>query len=404
MPPNGETDVLDADRVAAVLNCIDGDEVAGFLRSLIQYETVNPPGDVADAAEFCRAKLAREGFDAAIVGPSAEHRNVVATLRGAGNGPHLLFNAHLDVVPIGDVSAWTHPPFAGVIEERRMFGRGAADDKASVAAQVMAAVAIARSGLPLQGTLTITAVADEETGGDHGAGYLVDEHLESADFVIVGEPTNGIICIGERGRVVLELTVHGKTGHAAVPASGVNAVELMGRIMSDLVTRLWPEVHARAHPVLPPSTATISLVNGGVKINVIPDRCTIAIDRRIVPGESVEGTVREIQDVAERILEGVAGASVTVSTSVGRPARMTDVDSPVALAITSAVRALGREPRLGGFFAGSDAKHFARRNWPTLIVGPGNPAVAHTPDEWVDLDDVMYATRLYALTALYLLR
>lgn len=117
-------------------------------------------------------------------------------------------------MPIGELASWHFPPFGAERHDGRIYGRGAADDKASVVAQVMAGIALARSGVPLTGSLIITEVADEETGGDLGSGFLVDNELVQADYVIIGEPTNGVLCIGERGRVVVELTVIGSTGHA----------------------------------------------------------------------------------------------------------------------------------------------------------------------------------------------
>lgn len=393
---------IDRGQVDQVLAHIKEGEVIGLLSDLIHLQSINPPGDVSGGAELCRELLGRVGFETQIVGPSAEQCSLIATLPGHRGGSRVLFNAHLDVVPIGEPSNWRFPPFGAERCDGRIYGRGAADDKASVAAQVMAGVALARSGVPLTGTLIITEVADEETGGDFGSGFLVDNELVQAEHVIVGEPTNGVLCIGERGRVVVELTVTGSTGHAAAPLTGVNAIEIMGQVIHALTMDLWPQITRREHPVLSPSTATISFVSGGIKINVIPDRCTIQIDRRIVELESVDATVAEIRETAERAVKGIRGVAIETKKLIGRSARLIHADSRVVQAAQLASRWLGHEPLLGGFFAGSDAKHFARRNCSTLIVGPGDPETAHTPDEWVGVEDVLNATRLYALTALRL--
>jgi acetylornithine deacetylase/succinyl-diaminopimelate desuccinylase family protein len=394
---------VDPALASRVLAAIDEAETVAFLQDLIRCPTVNPPGDVRAAAAVCAAKLRDAGFETVVVGPTPEHQNVVATLAGRGNGPRLAFNAHYDVVPTGEESGWTHPPFGGEVHAGRVYGRGAGDDKASVTAQVMAGVALARSGVPLAGTLIVTEVADEETAGNLGAGFIVREGHVEADYVIVGEQTKGQICIGERGAVAVGLTVFGATGHAATPWMGANAIEGMALVIAALQQELWPRLAARTHPQLAASTATISLIEGGIKTNVIPDRCAIHIDRRILPEETPASVLAEIREIAEGALAAAPGFRVEVIEKMNRPARLTSADSPVALALSTATRFLGHEPIITGFFAGTDAKHFAPKGWPTLVMGPGDPATAHTQDEWVGIDELMEATRLYALTALALL-
>jgi len=394
---------IDRYTAARVLDAIDPGEVIEFLQALIRVPSINPPGDVREAARLCDEKLAATGFETKIVGATPEQVNVIGMLRGREPGPRLLYNAHLDVVPIGEESAWTYPPFGGEIAGGRVYGRGAGDDKASVAAQVIAGVALARAGVPLEGDLIITAVADEETGGQLGAGYIVQEGHVDADFAIVGEQTRNQLCVAERGAVGVQVKVYGATGHAAAPWEGVNAIEGMAHVTTALREELWPLLEGRGHHYLPHSTATISMINGGVKTNVIPDYCEIYVDRRIVPGETTESVTGEVRAVAERAIAGVAGLRVETVAAVGRPARESDPKSPVSRALQEATRFLGGEPVLSGFFAGTDAKHFAPKGWPTVVLGPGDPGTAHTPDEWVGIDEVLEAAKLYALASLALL-
>lgn len=386
-----------------VLAAIDPDETVAFLQALVQVPSVNPPGDVREAIRLCATKLAEAGFTTQVVGPDPERVNLVAILGGDSARPRLAFNAHVDVVPTGEESAWTHPPFGGELVDGRVYGRGAGDDKASVTAQVMAGVALARAGVPLTGALVVTTVADEETNGFRGAGYIVREGYVEADYVIVGEQTQGQICVGERGNVAIGVTVYGATGHAATPWKGVNAIEGMARVITALREELWPVLEARTHQYLPHSTATISLIEGGVKTNVIPDRCAIHIDRRVLPSEDPARVAAEIRAVAERAIAGVDGLRVEVELKQHRPAVESDPHSPVGQALQAATRYLGNEVVVTGFFAATDGKHFAARGWPTLIMGPGDPATAHRPDEWVGVDELLAATRLYALTTLALI-
>ncbi len=387
-----------------VLAAIDQDETIAFLQALVRVPSVNPPGDVREAIRLCEEKLAAEGFECKIVGEEPEKPNIVATLRGVGVGPRLAFNAHVDVVPIGEASAWIYPPFGGEIHDGRVYGRGAGDDKASVTAQIMAAIAIKRSGVPFEGELIVTEVADEEIGGAKGAGFIVREGHVEADFAIVGEQTMGEICVGERGGAGTVVTVYGVTGHAATPWKGINAIEGMARVITALREELWPILARRNHQYFPQSTATISTIAGGVKTNVIPDRCDIYVDRRIIPGETPEAVAAEILEIAERAIAAVPGLRVEVSQPRGgRLAIVADPESAVGRALQAATRYIGKEIVMTGFFAGTDGKHFAAKGIPTLIMGPGDPATAHTPNEWVGIDEVMEATKLYALSALALL-
>jgi len=400
----GDRDVsIDPAQAARVLAQIDRDELVAFLQALVRVPSVNPPGDTREAIRVVEEKLAAAGFATLVVGPTPEKQNIVATLQGQGAGPRLAFNAHVDVVPIGEESAWEHPPFGGEIHDGRVYGRGAGDDKASVTAQVMAAIALARSGVPFDGALLVTEVADEEVGGAAGAGYIVQNGHVQADFAIVGEQTFGQICVGERGGAPVKVTVFGKTGHAATPWKGVNAIEGIARVITALREELWPRLAARTHPFLNQSTATISMIEGGVKTNVIPDRASIHVDRRILPGETPERVVAEIREIAERAIADVPGLRVETSTPGGRLAIEADPQSAVGRALQAATHQIGKEVVLTGFFAGTDGKHFASAGIPTLIMGPGDPATAHTPNEWVGIDEVVEATQLYALAALALL-
>ncbi|MCM8750146.1 M20 family metallopeptidase [Thermomicrobiaceae bacterium CFH 74404] len=393
---------LDATLAERVLAEIREDEVIAFLRDLVRIPTVNPPGDVRDAAEYCRRTLAAEGFETEFETAEPSKPNLIAWLR-AGDGPTLLFNSHLDVVPVGEEASWTHPPFAAEISEGRVYGRGANDDKASVTAQVMGAIALKRSGVPIRGTLIVNEVADEEVGGRLGAHLIAERPDIQPDYVIVGEPTLNRICVGERGGVGISVVVYGRTAHGALPWEGVNAIEGMARVITALQQELWPRLERKTHPYFAHASATISLIEGGVKTNVVPDRCSIFIDRRLIPGEMPEEAIAEVREVAERAVAGVPGLRVEVGPARewgGRPAVMSPPESPVVQGMLAVNRFLGLDTELTGFSMGTDGRFFAAKGYPTIIYGPGDPSLAHKPDEWVGIDEVMAATRAYALAAL----
>jgi succinyl-diaminopimelate desuccinylase len=383
----------------AVLAAIDPDETITFLRDLVRAPSVNPPGDVAEAAAVCERPLVAAGFAVRTLAHAPGKPNLVAEW-GAEDGPLLCFNAHLDVVPTGDESVWSHPAFAAEIAGGRVYGRGAGDDKASVTAQVMGAIALARSGVPMRGRLAVTEVADEETSGA-GALHLIAAAGLRPDGVIVGEQTLNRVAVGEKGTAGVEIVVTGRTAHGALPWEGANAIEGMARVITALGEELQPRLAERTHPYFMPSSASVNMIEGGVKANVVPDRCAIFVDRRLIPGEDPGATTAEIQTIAEAAIAGLPGTSVQVIPATDRfTATMSDPEGALARAMLAANRHLGLSTELTGFSMASDGRHFAAAGYPTIIYGPGDPRLAHVPDEWVGIDEVLEATRAYALAAL----
>ncbi|MCS7051696.1 MAG: M20/M25/M40 family metallo-hydrolase, partial [Thermomicrobium sp.] len=266
--------------------------------------------------------------------------------------------------------------------------------------------ALARSGLRLHGTLVVTEVADEEVGGQLGAQRIADRDDLRPDAVLVAEPTNNRIAIGERGGVGIRVTVHGRTAHGALPWEGANAIEGMARVIVALQEELWPRLAARRHPSFAPASATVSLIEGGVKTNVVPDRCSIFIDRRLIPNESPETAVDEVRTVAERAIARVPGLRVSVEPAPewpGRPAILQPEDSHLVSTMVAVNRFLGLETQLTGFSMGTDGRFFAHRGYPTVIYGPGDPRLAHQPDEWVSIDELHQCAQAYAVAGLLLL-
>ena len=389
------------DDARAVLAAIDPDETITFLRDLVRSPSVNPLGDVSEAAAVCERPLVAAGFAVRSLEHAPGKPNIVAEW-GTGDGPTLCFNAHLDVVPTGDEQAWTHPPFAAEIADGRVYGRGAGDDKASVTAQVMGAIALARSGVPLRGRLIVTEVADEETSGA-GALHLISAGLRP-DGVIVGEQTLNRVAIGEKGSAGVDIVVSGRTAHGALPWEGANAIEGMARVIVALGDELHSRLAERTHPYFMPSSASVNMISGGVKTNVVPDRCAIFIDRRLIPGEEPAETTAEIRTIAEEAVSSIPGISIEVSPVSERTrATMSDPNGGLARAMLTANAFLGLPTELTGFSMASDGRHFAAAGYPTIIYGPGDPRLAHVPDEWVGIDEVLEATRAYALAALALL-
>lgn len=386
-----------AELEAAVLAAIDPDEVVAFHRGLVQIPSVNPPGDCQDAIAYVARPLREAGFETHIVFNDETKPNVIATY-GAADGKKLCVNAHVDVVPIGERAAWRHDPFGAEVDDGRIYGRGAGDDKASVTAQVMAALALQRSGIPLAGQIIVNEVSDEETAGVAGAAFIARERFFEPDWVIVGEQTLNRVCVGEKGSAPTTLTVRGRTAHGALPWEGVNAIEAMAEIIVALRRELWPTLGERMHQFFHPSSASVNLFSGGVKNNVVPDVASIYIDRRLVPGETPEAAREEIRQIAERAVAGFDGVTIDISELYpGGAATDLGVDHPLVQAMIGANERLALSTEPTGFSMATDGRFFANEGYPTIIYGPGDPRLAHIPDEWVGIDELLDATRAYAV-------
>lgn len=387
---------------ASVLARISTDNIVEFHRGLVQIPSVNPPGDCVEAIEYVEKPFAEAGFEIERIDDGTNQPNLIAKL-GPEGAKKLLINAHVDVVPIGERSAWKHDPFGAEIEDGKVYGRGAGDDKASVTAQSIAALALKEAGVPLKGQLICTAVSDEESGGVHGA-QLVSEAYPDPDWAIVGEQTLNRVAVGEKGGAGCELIVHGKTAHGALPWEGANAIEGIAEVIVALRRELWPQLAERVHWAFKPSSGSVNMIEGGVKANVVPDYASIYIDRRIVPGEKPEENHAEILAIAEKAIQNVPGCSVELKTLYpGKEASAASVDDPLVQAMIGANELIGANTEPTGFSMGTDGRFWNARGVPTIIYGPGDPSLAHIPDEWVGIEEMVEATKAYAVAMVRLI-
>jgi succinyl-diaminopimelate desuccinylase len=322
-------------------------------------------------------------------------------------------------VPPGD--GWTLEPFAGVVREGRIFGRGVCDMKAGIAAAVFAAEAIDRAGVRLPGTIEISGTVDEESGGFAGVAHLAEIGRIAkgrTDFVIIPEPLNvDRICIGHRGVYWFEVAAHGRIGHGSMPFLGVSAIDGMGRLLHSIRHELIPALASRrtAVPVVPPGArhATIN-VNGidggqpidGIQTPCVADLCRAVFDRRFLIEEGFDATRAEIMELVARVAAGADGVRFGVrDLMVVHPTRTPD-DSPVIAALDQSIRrVLGRPAQLVASPGTYDHKHVARiAGVPHCVAyGPGELELAHQPDESCRIDDLVSATKVLALATLDLM-
>ena len=422
--------MLPAPRVTdRVLTAVDeaADEMAVFTAELIRVPTVNPPGDYyADCAELIGRRLADFSFDveyhAAEGRPehTARHPriNVVGTRRGRSARPNVHLNGHFDVVPAG--AGWTVDPFGGVIRDKRIYGRGSCDMKAGIAAAIYAAEAIRRAGIDLEGSLEISGTVDEESGGFAGVAWLAQQRrltADTVDAVIIPEPLNvDRICIGHRGVYWFEIETQGRIGHGSMPFLGVSAIEHMGLILDRLRRELLPQLAARTTdmPVVPEGARHATLnVNGifggqpvdGIQTPCIADRCRAVFDRRFLLEEGFDRTKAEIEELLRQVAADTPNLRYLLrDLMVVHPVR-TPAGAPVIQALERGIgRVLGRAASHIASPGTYDHKHVDRIGGiPNCVAyGPGILDLAHQPDEWCGVDDLVNATKVLALAILEL--
>ena len=369
--------------------------LVALAQDLIRAVTVNPPGDEGRAAAVTIPWLEAHGFAVRVYEPRPGRVNVIARRRGPEPGPTLLWCGHLDVVEPGDGAAWPHPPFAGVVEGDRLYGRGAVDMKGPVAAALGAAAALHRLGGPRRGELVLALVADEEAMGRWGTRWLVDRGLLRADGAIVGEPTRLHLVRAQRGAAWIHLRLDGRSAHAATPHRGASAVAAAARLVLELEERVWDAFH----PLLGPPTASVGTIRGGDSPNRVPDRCELVVDRRAVPGETEAAVRQEVEAVVAQVLARHPGVRATITRWRWAEPAETPPGAAVVRLVEAAGRAVtGQDLPEAGTVAVTDMRYLVAAGIPTVIVGPGRPDLAHAPGEFIRLDELAQGALLYAAT------
>jgi succinyl-diaminopimelate desuccinylase len=422
---------MQRDPTEDLFNAIDErrDELVELTRALIRFPTVNPPGEAyGPCAEFIGERLRARGFAVEYVraagtpGDSDRYPriNVIARRLGKAPGPCVHFNSHIDVVQSG--GGWTLDPFAAVVKDGKVYGRGACDMKGGLAASIIAVESLIDSAATLPGTLEISGTVDEESGGYGGVHYLAERGWFSpprVDHVIIPEPLNvDRVCIGHRGVWWAEIETHGRMAHGSMPFLGDCAVRHMHAVVDRIERDLLPKLAARHTdmPVVPPgarhSTLNINSIHGGqaetpgYPAPAVPDSCRMVIDRRLLIEESIDAAKGEVRELLEQLVKDRAGFRYSIRDIFEVRPTMADREGPVARSTAAAIRrVIGRNPEFICSPGTYDQKHIDRvgKLRDCIAYGPGILDLAHQPDEYVVIEDMVNSAKVMALAARSLL-
>ncbi|PUB11077.1 acetylornithine deacetylase/succinyl-diaminopimelate desuccinylase family protein [Yoonia sediminilitoris] len=402
------------------------DDLIGLTQDLIRIPTLNPPGAFyRDICDYLDKRLSKHGFSTELIrahgtpGDSEKYPrwNIVARREGGHRGDCVHFNSHIDVVEVG--SGWTKDPFGGELIDGKIYGRGACDMKGGLAASIIAAEAFIDRFPDFHGAIEISGTADEESGGYGGVAYLAEQGYfdpTRVQHVIIPEPLNkDRVCLGHRGGWWAEIETFGEIAHGSMPFLGDCAVRHMGAVLTEFEDKLFPAMAQRTTdmPVVPEgarsSTMNINSIHGGqpeqaddytgLPAHCVPDSCRIVIDRRFLAEESID----QVRDEVTALLEGVKAKRDKFDYDLREinmvlPS-MTDREAPVVQVVADQIeKVLGAPAQFVASPGTYDQKHIDRigklKN--CIAYGPGILELAHKPDEYIGVDDMLDSATVMA--------
>jgi succinyl-diaminopimelate desuccinylase len=385
-----------------LLSFVKETDVVKFCQELVRIKSVNPPGDELQAAEYVASVLKKLGLEVELIKHSPTRASVLARLKSSRKKPGLLYNGHLDTVPVG-AEEWIHEPFRADVAEGKIWGRGTADMKGGLAVIMVAAKALAEARVPLQGDLILAATAGEEADSLGATALAARPDLGPVQAVVIPEPSYNDLCVAEKGVFWLELTTQGKTAHGSMPEMGRNAVMMMVTLINELGKMSFPY---KEHPLLGGFSQSINTIVGGVKTNVVPDYCAVTVDMRTVPGQDHRAILRQVEDLIADLSRRLPDFKALVKVTNDRAPVETSPDEPVVQSFADVVAEVaGERPIPKGVRYYTDAVAFVPvLRAPMIICGPGDAKLAHQPNEYVEVSKLVQAARIYTLAAAKLLQ
>jgi succinyl-diaminopimelate desuccinylase len=388
------------DEKAAAFACIGTlrDEYISFLQELVRIPSVNPSAEFEKPlADRLAGEMRRLGMDVQQFEPHPNRVSDFGRYRGSRGETSLLFDAHLDTVAPGDAADWQFPPFSATIHDGRLYGRGSKDCKLGIAAAVMALRTLRECGIQTQGDILMAFTADEETGGHLGLGDLVQRGVVKADWAIYCEGMPDGVALGHWGWYQFQLTTRGKASHTARKKAGINAILQMCRVAPVLEAMTLGEGE---RPV-----ASVNMIQGGFKENVVPDRCTITVDVRFPIGYTAEALTGRIDQIVAELKQQEPGLELEPPRliNLARPSSLSQREPIVSYLQASVREVRGETPSL------QYGRHTSDTRW--LLLDAGIPVVGyscgnetgHMANEYVGLEDYIQNVKIYTLLCLLLL-
>lgn len=374
---------------------MDSPSAIVILENLIAINSENPGANEIQIVDYCKHLLSAQGIDIQIIGQHRDRPNIIARLQGRP-GRKLIYQAHLDTKPSHHEGAtsghWSYPPFKATRVGERIYGLGACDTKGGAAAQLAALLSLARKWNATLPTIEWQGVADEEDGSGQGTEFLAGQGLLKADLAVVAEPTNGRVSVQQFGSVWMEVSILGQQAHGGMPWLGHDAIAAALDVIARMKARVYARTRAPAAPFHP--AVGVRIFEGGGHAGTVAGTCRFVADIRVPPGEERAAYIALWQQVAQEI-ETEFSVSITLNAASGggcNPNSLTDTG--LLGVIEQTWQHAFEEPLMPQvFFGGSDARYFTACGVPSIVLGAGDLAHAHSPDEFTPVADVLRCER-----------
>jgi len=391
------------DLARQAIQAVDAEEVVRLAQKLVQIESYYPGPGEGPVVDYLEPYLRQRGFKTLVQEVAPGRPNLIADL---GSGPGgLILEGHTDVVTHGNLGAWTVPPYEGRILDGRLYGRGACDMKGGLAAAIGAAQAVGKVlGEPAK-ALRLGILCDEEGLMGGVKAFVREGYAEGFAGAIICEPEENQICLWQKGAMRVWVHFQGKMAHGAMPYAGANPIPSAARFVREL-GRLQAELQAEGlheHLGKPWVTPTVFQASAGQgQLNVIPDQAEVGLDIRTNPGQDHRDLERRLQEALAASLD--PGVRARLEVFEDRPATETAEDAGVVRATQEAFRLLGMPLKYGGVPGATDGTFlWAWAGLPIVTIGPGSRTVPHQADEYVGLEELVTAARLYAAASVLFL-
>lgn len=390
--------MLSSDEEKNILKIIDEDEeeIIEFLKMLVRTNSENPPGNEKGVANIIAERLKSFGCKVEMQKVEKDRFNVIGIIEGKTKDK-LLFNGHLDTVKVGNPTKWKYNPLGAEIHDGILYGRGAADMKAGLVSMIYAMKALVKNGVQFNRGIMFTGVIDEEVYFKGTKALLKDGKLSDCKMGFVSEPSNLKIAIRQKGGLEFTAKTYGKYAHSGEAFSGVNAIYRMGKVIEAL-ERYNKNLKRRMNlPVLKYPTVNVGVIKGGTGVTFVPDSCEIEFDRQVLPGESVTTARGEVSKVIENIKKKHDIKVELKENQCFKPWEISK-DQPVVKNLSEAYYKVFKKKAVYlGLNGYTEAELLANNGIFSVVFGPGDPHTTHSPNERVKIQQVLDATKIYAL-------
>lgn len=394
----------------------DKEKLVKFLSGFIQSKSPNPPGDTREAAAYITSFLNENGLPYRIIAPKREIVNIVGSFEGGSKGKHLVLNGHIDVYPVGDARGWKYDPWSGVVNEGKIYGRGANDMKAGTTASIWTYYYLHRIRENLRGRLTLTCVSDEETFGPWGAQYLMQHHPEIlGDTLLNGEPCAHQIRFGEKGILWLEFRISTPGAHGAYEHVSPSATKIAAKFMLELDKAIGNIVDSTpanvrtvleearhiieegygegAFKILKRSTINFGTIHGGLKVNMIPGEVIMEADIRLPVGQTKEIILKAVDDVVAKYPH-----VSYVELNYTAPSYCDPNGEMVGILQRNVEFVEGHKPKTLIAMGGTDARLWRYAGVPAYVYGPYAKGMGSI-DDYVEIDEFIDIVKVHVLSA-----